>query len=138
MESGREIARIPHRRPVERAAFVPGARTSIASLAVKERAIRIWDTVSAREVHRFKYRDGIGTFGFSPGGEYLAPTVGPGPSIDSLAEGLVAVVPSVRDDTEVARIRQPGPLKSVEFSRDGLLLATASDDGTALRTGAHR
>ncbi len=118
------------------AAFTPDAR--LAALLAADNAIRVVDTSSGKELHRFeRSRTGVGALVFAPDGKVLAARGGDGAirmfdivngkELRSINESSSSTSPTavVAVDGRIARNSRAG----LVFSPDGQLLASPSSSG---------
>jgi WD40 repeat protein len=113
------MLRIPHGGTVWSIAFSPDGR--LLATGSQDRAARLFDAASGREIARFGHGEWVADVAFSPNGRWLATA-----SADNAARLI-----DVATAREQSLIQHDGEVRRVLFSPDNRFLATASLDRTA-------
>ncbi len=127
VETGQEVAWLPHDKAVLDVAFSPAPPGNTTSrwlaTASADHTVRLWSVSTGRAVGRIIHEGRVEEVLFSPDGRYLATKSENIVQVWDVAKTLNTVLTSER---ELARLSHPESVRAVAFSPDGQWLATAT------------
>lgn len=127
--------------PDARRVITASQRRSIGSVSDVERVVELWDAATGRRIAHFNGTLTNGSTPFDDETGSIPERAGPPPVSPFDARGLIFIavvdnLPTLFDANDGRAIRQfdapPGTVRSIRFSPDGRIIATAGSDG-ALR-----
>ena len=116
LENGEELANFEHKDVSEIAISPDGKHLATASEYHDDASIRLWDTMTMKEIVCMEHDGGLESVTFSPDGNFLA----------SASRDETARLWEIPSGKEVFRLRHMSRVITVTFSHDGTYLATGS------------
>jgi WD40 repeat protein len=118
-QTGNELARLPHDKPVWRAAFSP--ESDYIATASKDKTARVWETGGWSEWRRFRHGGEVNAAVFCPNTQRVA----------TASDDKTARIWDLEGNEELASLKHGGPVFDVVFSPDGQRLLTGGKEKKA-------
>ena len=129
LATGNEIAKMVHENGVSFVAFSPNGKYVVSSgCDIRDKpghciksTVRVWETITGREISRASHDDIVDSVAFSPDGMYV---------VSGGWDGIARVW-EARTGKEIAKVIHDNWVNSVAFSPDGKYVVSGSTDSTA-------